>query len=85
MTVGELYKRLVVVLPKDYHSYYQKVKDTFVEAKTEFPTCKEWDQFTEDMKDADVWYNVLDSPEEGKILDYLYEIMVWRERWFGND
>ena len=36
MTVGELYKRLVVLPPKKYHSYYQKTKDTIAEAKEEF-------------------------------------------------
>ena len=40
MTVGELYKRLVLFdddLPPDsYHSYYQKVKDTIKEAQEDF-------------------------------------------------
>ena len=36
MSVGELYKRLVVLPPKKYHLYYQKTKTTIAEAKSEF-------------------------------------------------
>lgn len=51
-----------------------------------FPRNKTWDQFVEDMKEADVWYNVLDSPEEGEILDYMFEIMAWaKENGFWKE
>lgn len=43
MSVGELYKRLVVLPPRDYHTYYQKVKDTLEEAKEEIPDVWEDD------------------------------------------
>ena len=36
MSVGELYKRLVVLPPKKYHLHLQKTKDTIAEAKVEF-------------------------------------------------
>ena len=40
MTVGELYKRLVLfsdeLPPESYHSYYQKVKDTIKEVQEDF-------------------------------------------------
>ena len=42
-----------------------------------FPRNKTWDTFVEDMKTADVWYNVIDSPEEGEIIDYMFKIMAW--------
>ena len=56
----------------------------FKRCMADHPVCEEWNQFTEDMKGADVWYDVLDSPEEGKILDYLYEIMAWKKKWFSQ-
>lgn len=44
--------------------------------KSDFPRNETWDQFVEDMKEADVWYNVLDEGV-GEVLDYMYEIMAW--------
>ena len=41
MGVGELYKRLVIELPEDYHVYYQKTKDTIGEAKKELDEIME--------------------------------------------
>ena len=40
------------------------------------------------MPYVDVWYNVLDSPEEGEILDYVFEIMEWAKEvgvWGEDD
>jgi len=52
-----------------------------------FPRNKTWDKFVAEMKYADVWYNVLDSPEEGEILDYMYEVMAWakEQNIWGED
>ena len=45
-----------------------------------FPRNKIWDYFVEAMKYSDAWYDVLDSFEEGKILDYMYDIMNWAKK-----
>jgi len=36
-----------------------------------------WDYFIEAMKYVDVWYDILDSPDVGDMLDYMHYIMVW--------
>jgi len=37
LTVGELYKRLVVDPPRNYPNFYQEVKDLLLMAKDDFP------------------------------------------------
>ena len=53
-----------------------------------FPRNKTWDKFAAEMPYVDVWYNILDSPEEGEILDYVFEIMAWAKEvgvWGEDD
>jgi len=51
------------------------------------PRNKTWDYFVEAMKYSDVWYDILDSSEEGEILDYMYKIMAWAKEngFWGED
>ena len=59
MPVGELYKRLVLFddgpPPKDYSSYYEKVKDTIKELDEDFPLTDECADLLDDPKSC-LWF-----------------------------
>ena len=79
--------------PEEYISYLQdralssiKVQDWFKRCMADYPTryADVWDKFVEDMKDADAWYDVLDSPDIGNILNHMFDVKNWKEKWFGQ-
>lgn len=72
MTVGDFYKQLVVDIPKDFHSYYEKTKALIKEARTSFPIKKGVSGY--DLERLAELYQA-----------YVTEVLEWFVKYFGLD
>lgn len=80
--MGQLKRR--IEKEYDYEMGLPEILSIIDDAKKEFPKCRTWNQFVENMKEADVWYDVLDNKQIGVLLDWMLKFMEIHEKWFGE-